>query len=248
MNEFKATLNAYNGIAKANLFRVIIHGKDRGRMRIGDLHAFCKETTLPGLNLKTFEYANNNYGLPQMLPYGISSEPLNCTFMLDSNHAVMGFFHAWMQEIINYDVSNPNMTVNGMSAYEIGYMEDYATTMEIWFYSSDNINDKYVARYFNAFPTNVTSLNLAWDDNDNYVSMPVQFSYSGMQLEAGATGNGSEALDRLKQGISGVYFQPGKTMHTNDSRSATLRDFIDIETRIKQRVYNDGKKLLDKLL
>lgn len=248
INEFKANLNRYDGIAKGNLFHVIIHGKDRGGLRIGDLHTFCKATTMPGINLRTFENTPMNYGMPQAMPYGITSEPLNCTFFLDSNHAVLGFFHAWMQEIINYDVERPNMTVNGMGSYELGYMEDYATTMEIWFYSSQNNGRKYVARFYDVFPTNVTSLSLAWDDNDTYVSMPVQFSYSGMSLQAATSGSGFDVLDRYREGLRNAYFQPGRTMHTNDSLSSPIRDFVNLETVIKQEAKSAGKKLLDKLL
>lgn len=249
ISDFRSVIEGkFRGVARPNLFAVTIYTRNRNTVNADELTFWCKSTTLPGINLRTFEYASKNYGLAQALPFGINSEPLNCTFMLDSSHLILGFFHKWMQEIYNYNSVNSMGSSNGLAPYEMGYLSEYAATMEIHFYSADNNGDKYTMKLHDVFPTNISSLNLSWDDNDSYATMPVQFSYSKFEVDALVEGSGVEALERMKAGINGVYFESGRNMYTNDSvSSGSIQNFIDLEARINLSIESEGRKLLRKL-
>ena len=249
ISDFRTMINSKRGPARPNLFQVVIYTKDRGSIEARELSAWCKATTLPGINLRTFDHAPKNYGLSQLIPFGINSEPLNCTFILDSDHSLLGFFHQWMQEIINYDFDNAfATTTDGKAPFELAYVDEYSTTMEIHFFSSDNSGDKYTMTLYDVYPTNVSSLNLAWDDNDSYATMPVQFSYSHFRVSGTVSGTGTAALDRMRSSLNGVYFENGRNMYSNDSRtSGSIQSFIDIETKIKQKLNSEANRLLKKI-
>lgn len=257
ISDFRAKFeNRFNGPARPNLFYVVIEGgaSAENLSSPSDLTAFCKSTTLPGINLKTFEYSPRNYGMTQTLPYSINAEPLNCTFMLDSSHIVLSYFHNWMQRVVNYNSSNMlgTSTINSKdySPFELGYLSDYSTTMHIYFFSSDNVEsgDKYVMTLYDVFPTNVSSLNLSWDDDNSIATMPVSFSYSHFTVSAAVDGSGTAALDRMRSQIDGIYLSPGRNMYNNDGTSSNpFQIFLDLETTINQAINSETRRLLQRL-
>jgi hypothetical protein len=194
VNEFKAKMNQYGGLARTSLFVVSIFDTSIDRppseyIPTKDLRFFCKTATLPGINLNVSEYRPNGFGMPQSIPMGMNNESLNCVFMLDSDHKVLSYFHEWMQKIINYDVSGGVFSsVGDKYPYELGYKKDYVVAMEIRFYSAHNPEESYVCTLKDVFPTQIGSINLSWEDNNSVATLPVNFSYSEIKMQSAATG------------------------------------------------------------
>lgn len=183
INDFKATLNIYDGPAKSDLFSVELAGPENTVMPVSDLRFFCQAITVPGINLELVEYLPNGYGMPFSMPMKITPERLNCTFMVDSRHAITKFFHEWMKKIINYDISAGFFTeTNGRYPYEIGYRKDYITTMNVKHYSTNDQNKYYLYTFYNVFPTELGTETLDWSSND-YSRLTVNFSYTGMKFQ-----------------------------------------------------------------
>jgi hypothetical protein len=202
INEFKAKMDQYGGPARTNLFVVSIFTNSIDRptnqfMPDGDLRFFCQTATFPGINLTVTDYKPFTYGLKQSIPTGIEAEPVNCVFMLDSDHKVLSFFHEWMQRIVNYDVSAGNLSsVDNQFPYEINYKKEYTASMEIRFFSSDNPDNFYICTLNDVFPTQIGSLSLSWAENDQVATLPVNFSYSSMRMQAARVGTPTERLSR----------------------------------------------------
>lgn len=257
LGEFKSEFLSLNGAARPNLFWVTLYrspksidgenfGLDGSRTSY-----WCKSVTMPGINFKTFDYAATNMGLTQAIPFSINSEPLQCTFILDSKHGILNFFRTWAELIMNntHPNSGSNTNSRGKKRNELEYVANYSTTMQIDFFSSDNNGDAYTVKLFDVFPTNIASINLSWDDNDSYATLPVAFSYSGFETSRLANNSGADALERMKENIRGVYYEGGKNLHTNDINRGgmNIQDFIDLETNWNYQAKTKGKELLKKL-
>lgn len=251
LTSFKASLSGDGGgPARPNLFYVTFtNTKSRGVLPLGDLSFFCKSANMPGFNLKTFDYASRNYGFTQQIPFGINSEPLNATFILDSNHRILDFFHLWMNEIYRYD----SRGTSNRDIYEIGYIEDYSSTMTIYFLSSDassNPNaDKYVMQLTGVYPTNISSIALSWEDTNSIATLPIQFSYETIEVNRNISGSYADTYRSIVDGLSSVYFETGRTTHSNSPMSSgSIQDYIDMKAKHQLSSLSDGSKLIQKII
>ena len=195
INEFKSTLNRYGGAARKNLFEVQIGVVDQNTGR-SDINFFCKTVTVPGLNIVVQDYKPNGFGLTQSVPTSLANDTLNCVFILDSQHVMISLFHRWMQKVVNYDVSGGIFSqVDDQLPYEFGYKDEYAVTMTIRHYSTD-YNGYYTYTFYDVFPTQVSGVDLSWEDNDTYSIATVNFAYSSMKVDGTQVGTPTDRFAR----------------------------------------------------
>ncbi len=191
INVFKAKLNEYGGPSKLNLFEVELTGAIGSTIiPPGDLRFFCQSVQAPGINLVLIENRPQGLGLPQSFPTSQAVETLNCSFIMDSKHQILSFFHLWMQNIINMDTSgglfSPNRRDSNHFPHEINYRNEYEMTMTIKYYGVDKT--LYTIKLGGVYPSQVGSLNLSWD-SDSYATLPVNFIYKEIKFQG--TGAGS---------------------------------------------------------
>lgn len=193
IHAFRSKFEQYGGPARSNLFTVQLYKADKNSeiMPVRDLLFFCSTVTFPGINLDIAENKPLGIGNPIKHPTGIMSQDIPAIFMLDSNHAVLSFFHTWMQDIYNYQASdlgasnrnNPNQAV-----YEIGYMSDYSCNMSIKMYSANNPNGYYECYLEGVYPTEIGQVSMAWEMNDQYTTLPVTFAYEKISFTSNRSG------------------------------------------------------------
>ena len=181
INEFKTQMDWFGGPARGSLFQVIITPpaglKTRASSRY--LTFFCKNASIPGMTLNS---ASNDQVAQKvkMMPQSINLEPVQCIFMLDSDHQILSFFHSWMQQIVNFGTQGGAYSeVAGKLPYEVGYKEDYACSITIRQYSTnhDVSGQYYEVILDNAFPLAIGDIDLAWDSQDSFSVLSVSFQY-----------------------------------------------------------------------
>jgi hypothetical protein len=193
ISEFKSQMDWFGGPARGSLFEVqIISPRNiKSRANSRDMVFFCKNATIPGMVISAAE----NQQVAQfrrMQPTGFSSEPVQTLFMLDSDMQVASFFHSWIQNVVNYSTAaGPFSEVNGKLPFEVGYKEEYACRVIIRHYSThyETSGVFYEVILENAFPILVGDIDLAWENNDQYSVLPVQFQYDGIQVTGEKIGN-----------------------------------------------------------
>lgn len=193
ISEFKSQMDWFGGPARGSLFEVqIISPRNiKSRANSRDMVFFCKNATIPGMVISAAE----NQQVAQfrrMQPTGFSSEPVQTLFMLDSDMQVASFFHSWIQNVVNYSTAaGPFSEVNGKLPFEVGYKEEYACRVIIRHYSThyEKSGVFYEVILENAFPILVGDIDLAWENNDQYSVLPVQFQYDGIQVTGEKIGN-----------------------------------------------------------
>lgn len=236
INEFKSTMNKYGGPARKNLYVVEITNAPVGTsgMSTRDLRFFCQTATVPGLNYAVADYFPNGFGVRQSIPIATQPDPFNTVFMLDSDHMVLRFFHQWMQSVINYNYSDGAFSQFGdMLPYEVGYKKDFVTNIVVKHYSTDSQDRFYEYTFHDAFPTQVSGVDVAWADNDSYATTTVNFAYSHMSMSGTLSGTptdrfarGTGYLDFINRiGASGQLVNQG-------SLPRSIQDAINVFTKI----------------
>lgn len=185
ISQFKSVMNQYGGIARTNLFEVLISAtNDSGQtivpgvMNQGDLRFFCQTVSAPGINLDVAAYRPSGFGFPEFLPMGSNPDQLNAVFLLDSDHKVLTFFHRWISSVINVS-GNRGDSARGLSPNLIEYKDNYtASELTIRHYSAHNTSGYYEFRYSKVYPTQVSSIDLSWGSQDTPATITVNFSYS----------------------------------------------------------------------
>lgn len=240
INEFKSTMNKYGGPARKNLYVFeIANGPGRNDgMQVSDLRFFCQTVTIPGLNYQVTDYFPNTFGVRQTVPTAVSPDPLNAAFMLDSDHMVIRFFHQWMQKVINYNYADGAFSsVNGQLPYEIGYKEDYASTITIKHFSTDSQSYHYEYTFYDAFPTQVSGVDVAWSDNDSYATSTINFAYSNMKVSGANTATPTERFARGTGylGLLNRYGIPGQFI-AQTGIAQNIQDALNLYTNVSTRV------------
>lgn len=204
INDFSAQVNKH-GLAQTNLFLVRIvpppgftgiadgNADEDNAVELNlarELEFFCRSVTLPELDAQTVDVQKQAFGAITRRPQSIQFPILPTVFMVDSNFAILKFFHRWMQKIVNYDTSSgPISEVDGMLPHEMGYKIDYATTIEIIVYSFQSESITYTYKMSGAYPIQVGNITEAWESQGEIMTLPVGFTYDELQVTGAKSGN-----------------------------------------------------------
>ncbi len=238
ISEFKSTFDKFGGPSHANLFQVTITGYPSAvNSVIGprDLTFFCKTAQIPSVSLNVANY-ESVAALPKQFPMSVQNTAVNTIFMVDSDHQILRFFHSWMQSVINIGTAGGNLSEdNGKLPFEIGYKDEYSCRISIKHFSTDQDPSRYYEVILDkAWPSQIGDLDLAWESNDSYLTLPVQFSYDRIEysgLRAGSPtsrlGRGAGFFDILGAvaGFAGVVQQTVNQGFLGDSIQDTVNNF-----------------------
>ena len=189
VGDFKAKLSEFGGLAKTNKFHVLITNPvwvsnladslDVSHGEQANLVFLCDTALLPGKSITTYDFIPQGFGAVHKTPTGITQDPLTLTFMMDSNHKVMKFFQLWMQEIVNTGSSfdGPLAAYKNRTDHEISYKTNYRSNVIISFFSDDGTS-RLEYHLKDAYPVQLGSVQLGWEQNDTLAKLPVEFTYS----------------------------------------------------------------------
>jgi hypothetical protein len=190
INEFRSQI-ASRGLAKSSLFYVTITLPNTLANSVGSiidsntLSFFCETASLPGMDLQLSEIRKHGYGKAYKRPMDFTENSLPLVFMVDAEFGVMKYFHRWMQSIFNYNNGSAvREDPQGKLPYEFEYHDNYTATIEIYMFSSNDIEKVYHYKFSKAYPTSIGQVDVAWEINDQIMKLPVTFEYDYMSTEA----------------------------------------------------------------
>lgn len=232
VNEFSSRINAVGGLQKPSLFYVEIApppwmSKSGGGSFLSGLANFtnilggsnlrflCSSATIPGISTLFSDVRRQGYGPLERRANGVVFPNVDAVFFIDNRNTVLRFFHRWMQNIVQYngDGSEVGMTSNFSMPYEVGYYDDYVTTITIYFYDATGGSGFNIRRIQlrEAFPVSVGDVGLNWASADEVANMAVSFTYryfstDWIERPGGQTGFGRilSALDQFQEIRSSV--------------------------------------------
>lgn len=211
-----------------------------------ELSFFCKSANIPGISFNTYTLENVAQ-LPRPFPTTMNNAPFTAVFMVDSDHQVLTYFHRWMQSVLNYGSRDPFAETGAQLPFEVGYKNDYARTLEVRHYSTESsITKYYEVQLDKAFPVSIGDLELAWESNDSYLTLPVTFAYDNIFYSGTKSGTpksrfsrGRNLLDTLASiaGFSSVVRQTFKS-----GSPTSIQDAINRLTRVRNSYDNISRR------
>lgn len=252
ISEFKSNFERFGGAARGNLFQVIVTGYPSVNSIISgrEFSFFCQSATIPAVNLNTTTYEAVGQ-LPKVFPVGVQAEQLDTIFLVDSDHEILKFFHAWIQNVINIGTTGGAFSqVNGKLPFEIGFKEEYSCRLTVRHYSTESDPSKYYEVILDkAFPVAVGNLELSWEQNDSFLTLPVAFAYDRIEYSGLKTGSPTSRLGRgngffdilgAVAGFAGVLQQ---TVEQGTSGINTIQDAVNRVQRVTNSFGNITRTL-----
>ncbi len=251
ISRFKSTFDKYGGPARPSLFEVNVYKYKETNSNIdpiADFSFFCKSANFPGVELET-QQMTAVAQRPKTFPVGVNNPPFSAIFLVDSDHEILTFFHNWIQRVVNYSSrggsfgaidGDPNG--NGMLPQEIGFKDEYSCRLTIKHYSTESASN---GRYYEVvldkcYPFNVGELDLAWEQNDSFLTLPVSFAYDEIYFSGDRSGAPSgrgrggilEALGDLA-GFAGVVQQT-----LGSGKPTSIQDAVNRLNRVRNSFGN----------
>ena len=123
----------------------------------------CESAELPGRSHTT--NSQQIYGPVRKIPYNSSYIDTTLTFMCSNNSmAEKRYFDEWQDEIQDPD------------SFDVAYYDDLTGLVSV-----DILNEKneeiYSVDMIEAYPLNVSSINVGWGQNNEYMKFSVTFSF-----------------------------------------------------------------------
>lgn len=208
ISEFKSQFDRYGGPAVSNLFSVQVTLPEvlRQRMKVDAEKAFdtshtftffCHKIDIPAIGINSSEVAYTGQ-MKKKHPTRVQNPgPMTGSFFVDSDHHVLRFFHAWAQNIVNYNKDNNALAeVDGKLPHEVGFKKDFACEMVIKHYSTDSYPDVYYeTKLQGVWPVSIGSLSLDWSTK-TVLSLDVQFTITDMSFDGAKSGRTNSRLSR----------------------------------------------------
>lgn len=164
ISEFVSQINSLGGIAKSNLFRVLVTTPvNRYSGGTKTLSYLASSVTTPSMDVSTFDHAimGPPHSLPMFNSYGGN---LTVKFLSTSSFYERGFFEAWLRGIIN--------PITQMSSYYneiVGKVEVNRIT--------DDGKLSLSTTYTDAYPTSLSGFDLSWSEAASPEYFSVTFAF-----------------------------------------------------------------------
>jgi hypothetical protein len=183
ISNFKTTIDKYGGPARTSLYEVRIYKGRETNSALDpqtEFQFFCQRANFPGIKIETAAMTAVSQR-PALFPTVITNEPLALTFMVDSDHQILSFFHNWIQRVLNYSTKDGTFGAIGEGTaaqfpYELGYKDDYACRMAIRHYSTESLGEKYYEVVLeDVYPYAISDMELSWAETDTVLAVRVDF-------------------------------------------------------------------------
>lgn len=136
-----------------------------------DLKFRIEATEFPGRTIATAD--DVGFGPATSFAYDMTYNDITLTIIADEGMHDRKFFDYWMEKI----VENTSGNWTSEHAGQISYYDDIVATMEI--HQMDALGTKTIGKCIlhNAFPIQLSSMNLSWEEQNTYQRFTVTMSY-----------------------------------------------------------------------
>lgn len=137
----------------------------------------CDSAALPAANFQMAELYRHGYGPQEASPHNVQFEPVNLTFIMDSQAEIYTFWYTWLNKIFNFNRSKGLDAPDGNQLpYEMNYKDDYSTEIKVLIYNeaAENIIQ---ATLMAAYPMGMSETSFNWATTDDFVRLNIPITY-----------------------------------------------------------------------
>jgi hypothetical protein len=149
----------------------------------------CEAASFPGMNMTLMEQPRIGYGPLEFMPHNAVLSDVQLTFLVDAFGDVHRLFYEWHNRMVNISGSKGQSRLSGTEGsryapFEVGYKSDYSTDIQIFVYDRDSETQPVMqAKIYKAFPTDLPSIPLSWNSNDELIRLTIPFKYTDFDIE-----------------------------------------------------------------
>lgn len=205
--DFKANALKRDGILPKNRFIFSFTSPISVPSAIGerDLRYYCHSISLPGRNVELGSHKRYGVGFVEKNVLNGSIQDFQASFLADGNGDVIGLFDTWFQ----YMTGSKQHLDNSDDMFTVPYRDEIVTnaTLEIYDYTNKSVK---VYGLKEIFPVAIGDVQLAWEDQNSFYTVPITFNVFNMQLNAEASQSSEEKLPWLDQSLNTLNGIPGQ--------------------------------------
>lgn len=215
VSRFKSNLNEY-GYAKNNRFEVFVQPpkflqnkvlvtKDR-QISINNINNMMRyrieQVKSPSVSLLSIDTSRYAIGPTQKMPYNAQFFDITFSVLVDKNTDLWDFWYNWINAIFNFNGQEPGgnnlFTGTRIPNYITEYKDEYSTMMMIVIYGESGETIKTINLY-EAFPSSMREVQLAWNDNVDLMRLALTITYSGYSIVGSNINTASPAVGATTQ-------------------------------------------------
>jgi hypothetical protein len=181
---------------------------------------------VPGVNLDTQNVTRYGLGPQQKFPTNVNFTDIDINFVDMTDNAMWKYFANWMNGIFDYAGLGGQ---NAQASYGVEYKQYYITDISINIFNNDGrLSNVIVLK--EAFPTSLSDVSLAWNDNNRLYEFNVRFSFKEWYYEGYSFAN-FDSRERLG---------PGQTAQVVPQRTESPRQGLGPAQGQVQARYAEG--------
>jgi len=170
IDDLKSAIGKGGGLAFNNRFniRMFAPGNVIGNLR--DVSLLCESTSIPGRQITSFEYPLFVYRHEVKVPNGYMNEDIEVSLLLTNDFSIKKAMEDWSDLVID------------KQSYTLNYLDKYAGTVVL---TSLNQRDErnFRVTLYNAWPITINSMELNNTSTNDYLRLPVTFTYEDFGME-----------------------------------------------------------------
>lgn len=178
INQFRATLDSYDGFAKPSNFEVLITKPETvvRELKVDELRFFCEQCTVPGFQYGIETIYHDGIGYPESRPNSYQVNPVNLTFITDQKSLVYQFFYEWLKQISKFDAERERIG-NSLENYLFELPETY-TLNDMLIFQYNNVGEKIREfKLLYPYPKTINSFDLNWSSGSEALRITIEIEY-----------------------------------------------------------------------
>lgn len=198
INRFRGEVSSEDDILTTHSYLVVFSPMDWVTSRAlrdginSRLTLRCDNAILPTINLLQEQNIRRyGFGPVENVPYGINVGDFTLQFIVDKQAAIIDFFEAWMNTIVNRDsfggANMNNVVGDDKRPYEVAYKDSYACPSVNVFVYDRAQNTVVEYNIYDVFPTGIQSMNLSWGEENTLMKLNVTFSFTDLRIRPKAS-------------------------------------------------------------
>lgn len=192
ISDFKSNMDQ-RGVVRSHSYMILINPPPALQSYdAAQLTLRCDSINMPGYNLMTQDgLYRYGYGPAEVMPYNVAFTPVTASFIIDRAASQYTFFNLWMNEIFDMDMqggivrNDPTVVPDrpqGPQPYEVGYKDNYSTTMNLFVYNETT--DRVIELTFQeTYPVLMQDTMLSWADVGNVIRIQMTFAYKTFYMK-----------------------------------------------------------------
>lgn len=153
-----------------------------------DISFWCTATSIPGIQLNTYDVRRYGYGMESKKPFSASVLPVRMNILLDGKSQNWLFFRSWIKTIFNFEMEQGinyagiQLSTGQMQPYELSYVQDYVVGMRISQFN--DAGDEVISVVLrDAYPAAITNIEIDWNQQNQLIYFNAVIVYTDWWID-----------------------------------------------------------------